>query len=175
VWTELGRVHAHWRGKRPRGVPVVDATFWRGLCDRTLVAVRGALTRTGDDAFAAAGRAVLAWRDDPRVTRALATMPRTLVHGDPHRGNVLVGPEGAVLIDWGNARVAPAALDLAILVAQGAVVPAALAGTAPEEERAWADLHANVQYLGFACDHLGAARVTEMVTAAIRAGSGLPS
>ncbi|WP_300016232.1 aminoglycoside phosphotransferase family protein [Pseudonocardia sp.] len=166
VWAELGGVHAHWRGRRPRGVPVVDRAYWRGLCDRTLVAVRGALARTGDDAFTVAEQLVSAWRDDPRIARALATLPRTLVHGDPHRGNILTGPDGAVLIDWGNARVAPAALDLAVLRAQGAQVPAALAATTSEQERDWADVHANVQYLGFACDHLGAPRVREMVAAA---------
>lgn len=171
IWAELGRVHAHWLGKRPRGVPVVDAAFWRGLCDRTLVAVRGALARTGDAVFGTADRAVSTWRDDPQVARALATMPRTLVHGDPHRGNVLACPGGAVLIDWGNARVAPAALDLAILQAQGGVPPAALTGTTSDAERAWADLHAHVQYLGFACDHLGAARVAEMVAHAAAAAS----
>ncbi len=194
VWEVLARVHAHWWRKRPRGLPVVDGAWWARLCDRTLVAVRGAAARTGDDAvaaaeFAAAERALSAWRADPRILAALALLPRTLVHGDPHRGNVLIGPGGGVLIDWGAARVAPAALDLAVLRAQGATVPAAYdellaeltagASTSGVVDRAWADAHVNIQYLGFAADHRGSARVTEMIDTAARAlvllGAALPT
>lgn len=161
VWRTLARVHAHWRGKRPRGVPVVDAAWWAGLVDRTLAAVRGGLARTGSAEFAEAERVLTAWRADPVVTGAFAVLPRTLVHGDAHRGNVL----GETLIDWGNARVAPAALDLAVLRAQGGVPPSWYPQPA-EAESAWAGVQVNVQYLGFAADHLGAARVGEMIEAA---------
>ena len=163
VWDTLARVHTHWYRKRPRGVPVVDAAWWAALCDRTLVAVRGG-------GYADAERALLAWREDSRILRALATLPRTLCHGDPHRGNVL----GGTLIDWGNARVAHAGLDLAVLCAQGAEVPARYTDHAPPWERHWADVQVNVQYLGFAADHLGAERVAEMVAAAASALSRLP-
>lgn len=172
VWEILARVHAHWLRKRPRGLPVVDGPWWAELCDRTLVAVRCGLVRTGDPAFADAERSLVSWRADPRILRALATLPRTLVHGDAHRGNIL----GDVLIDWGNARVAPAGLDLAVLRAQGAVVPARytdLVAAGPAWEQHWADMHVNVQYMGFAADHLGAARVAEMVTAAAAALAAL--
>jgi len=177
VWETLARVHAHWWRKRPRGVPVVGAARWRGLCDFALVAVRGAAARTGDAVFSEVADALVAWRADPWIATALAVLPRTLVHGDAHRGNVL----GSALIDWGNARVAPAGLDLATLRGQGAEVPAsyveAFDGVAPgarppgmaEVERAWADMHVQVQYLGFAADHLGAARVAEMAGTAARA------
>lgn len=161
VWELLARVHAHWRGKRPRGIPVVDAAWWAGLVDRTLVAVRGGLARTGQDAFADAERALLAWRAEPVIAVALARLPRTLVHGDPHRGNVL----GDVLLDWGNARVAPAGLDLAVLRAQGGEPPPGYPEPGPLERR-WAELHVHVQYLGFAADHLGPVRVGEMVATA---------
>jgi hypothetical protein len=162
VWRTLAAVHAHWLGKRPRGIPVVDAAWWAALCDRTLVAVRGGLARTGEREFAAAEQALLAWRTDPVITDCLARLPRTLVHGDAHRGNVL----GDTLIDWGNARVAPAALDLATLRAQGAVPPPWFAEL---QGRDWADVHVHVQYLGFAADHLGAARVGEMIATATAA------
>ena len=56
VWRTLAAVHAHWLGKRPRGIPVVDAAWWAALCDRTLVAVRGGLARTGEREFADAER-----------------------------------------------------------------------------------------------------------------------
>ncbi len=172
VWRTLARVHAHWRGRRPRGVPVIDAAWWAALCDRTLVAVRGGSARTGEREFADAERALVAWRADPAITGALARMPRTLVHGDAHRGNVLGRGEEAVLIDWGNARVAPAALDLATLRAQGGVPPADHPRPALLEQD-WADVQVHVQYLGFAADHLGAARVGEMIATAAAALSRL--
>jgi Phosphotransferase enzyme family len=170
VWDTLARVHTHWYRKRPRGIPVVDGPWWAALCDRILVAVRGGAARTGEPAFTDAERALLSWRADPRILRALATLPRTLCHGDAHRGNVL----GDVLIDWGNARVAPAGLDLAVLCAQGAEIPARYTDQAPPWELPWGELQANVQYMGFAADHLGAARVQEMLAAATAALARLP-
>ena len=166
VWRTLAAVHAHWLGKRARGIPVVDAAWWAALCDRTLVAVRGGLARTGEQEFVAAEQALLGWRADPVITDCLARLPCTLVHGDAHRGNVL----GDTLIDWGNARVAPAALDLATLRAQGAVPPPWFA---EPPGRDWADVHVHVQYLGFAADHLGAARVGEMIATATAARARL--
>ncbi|HEY2203757.1 MAG TPA: phosphotransferase [Pseudonocardia sp.] len=176
VWDLLARVHAHWWTRRPDGVPVVDAAWWGRLCERTLVAVRGASARTGEREFAAAERALLSWGADPRVAAALARLPATLVHGDAHRGNVL----GDALIDWGNARVAPPGLDLATLRAQGAADTSryeetlARCGVRPAPglgalQRDWADVQVHVQYLGFAADHLGAARVAEMIGTAAAA------
>ena len=78
--------------------------------------------------------------------------------------------EEGTLIDWGNARVAPAALDLATLRAQGAVPPPWFA---EPPGRDWADVHVHVQYLGFAADHLGAARVGEMIATATAARARL--
>jgi hypothetical protein len=168
VWAVLGRVHVHWRGKRPRGVPVVDAAWWRRMiAEHTLPAVRGAHARTGDALFAEVAGLLEQWSTDPRLEVALALLPRTLCHGDAHRGNVLLAPDGAVLVDWGNARVAPAGLDLATMRAQGAEPP----GWAElsEVERCWAQVQVHVQYMGFAADHLGAARVAEMAETAARA------
>ncbi|MFC4946377.1 phosphotransferase [Pseudonocardia sp. GCM10023141] len=187
VWQTLARVHAHWLGRRPRGLPVVDAAWWAGLCDRTLVAVEGGAARSPDPAFTDAARALRAWRADPRIVAALALLARTLVHGDPHRGNILGDADSGVLIDWGNARVAAPGLDLAVLRAQGAPAPATytelfaqLTGGASglqAVEAAWADVHVHVQYLGFAADHLGPGRVAEMIAHAAgalgRLGVGL--
>jgi Ser/Thr protein kinase RdoA (MazF antagonist) len=174
VWDVLGRVHAHWHRKRPRGVPVVDARWWWGMVTgHTLPAVRGARDRTGDPRLAEIAELLEAWSTDARLRAALALLPRTLTHGDAHRGNVLLAPDGAVLIDWGNARVAPAGLDVATLAAQGATAPTAYVEAVPdalcEVERLWAQAHVHVQYLGFAADHLGTARVVEMVETAARA------
>ena len=181
AWTALARVHAHWFRKRPRGIPVVDAGWWRSLCDRTLIPLRGALERTGEQAYAAGADLVDGWGSEPRIGAALAALPKTLCHGDAHRGNVLVDDGTARLIDWGNARVAPAGLDVATLAAQGDADPspyyeafAQLSGlNLPAELRAvewaWAQVQINVGYLGFAADHLGAARAEEMLDRAGRA------
>jgi phosphotransferase family enzyme len=175
VWDALGKVHTHWHRRRPRGIPVVDARWWwEMVVGHTLPAVRGAHGRTGEPRLAEIAELLGAWSTDSRLRAALALLPRTLTHGDAHRGNVLLDPEGAVLIDWGNARVAPAGLDVATLAAQGATAPPAY--TAPvippelrEVERLWAQVQVHVQYLGFAADHLGTERVVEMVDTAARA------
>jgi len=185
IWEVLARVHAQWWGKRPRGLPVVDAPFWRSLVDRTLVAVRGGAERTGEPEYRAAARALAGWRTDPVIEAALALLPRTLVHSDVHRGNVLVDADGPVLIDWGNARVAPADVDLAVPSAQAPCPTepyeeafAQLTGGADRRTaiaQPWAWLHVHVQYLGFAADHLGATRVAEMIDEASRAHARLRS
>lgn len=179
----LARVHRHWFGKRARGIPVVDAAWWAALCERTLVALRGGARRTGEAEYERAAGLVAEWAADPRIRAALTLLPRTLCHGDPHRGNML----GTALIDWGNARMAPAGLDLAVLEAQGrsddargrsdeaayrAEAPT-LPGPLAAVEREWARAHVHVQYLGFAADHLGAARVAEMVDTAAESLSRL--
>jgi hypothetical protein len=179
VWTALGRVHAHWCRRRPRGVPVVDAAWWATMVTgRTLPAVRGARERTGDVLFDEVEALLERWSVEPRLRAALAVLPRTLTHGDAHRGNVLIAADGGVLIDWGNARVAPAGLDLATMAAQGAEPTQAYraavgAGSTPPElhevERWWAQAHVHVQYLGFAADHLGQTRVAEMIETAANA------
>jgi aminoglycoside phosphotransferase (APT) family kinase protein len=144
------------------------------VAGHTLPAVRGAHDRTGDPRLTRIAELLEAWATDARLRAALAVLPRTLTHGDAHRGNVLLDPDGAVLIDWGNARVAPAGLDVATLAAQGAAAPPAydapeLPPDVREVERLWAQVHVHVQYLGFAADHLGTERVVEMIDTAARA------
>ncbi|MGD9991532.1 phosphotransferase [Pseudonocardia sp.] len=150
VLTMLDRVHTHWRGKRPRTVPVADAAWWRELCLQRIVPAVDPVTPS------VAAR-IRAWADDPRALHAATAVPRTLTHGDPHRGNV----RGGRLIDWGNARVAPRGFDLAVLRAQGTDV-----ATGDPSEDGWSDLAMAVAYLGFAADHLGAARVQELAAVA---------
>ena len=45
-------------------------------------------------------------------------LPKTIVHGDMHPGNVVLRADGSpVVIDWGNACIAPPMLDLANIIA----------------------------------------------------------
>ncbi|MGA8247529.1 MAG: phosphotransferase, partial [Nocardioides sp.] len=48
-------------------------------------------------------------------------------HGEPHSGNQLLTPSGRLLVDWESLKLAPAELDLRILVEAGAA-----AGADPE-------------------------------------------
>jgi len=50
----------------------------------------------------------------PTQLDALAAcgIPPTLVHGDLHQGNVLDGPDGPVVLDWGDSSVGHPLLDL---------------------------------------------------------------
>ena len=95
--------------------------------------------------------------------QVLQRLPVTLVHGDVHPGNIIRSPEGeSVLIDWGNARIAPAMLDLANVVTLGSDSWAAYfstwekAGGPPldpaqiRREYDWAVAMVNLQYLPFA-------------------------
>jgi thiamine kinase-like enzyme len=124
---------------------------------------------------------LLGWSSDGRMLAALSVLPATLAHGDLHRGNILECPGGAVIIDWGGARIAPGGLDLAVLAEQGGVDHdryhrrlAELSGrpvvpTLVEVEQQWALATGYVQYLGFAADYLGADRVGVMVERAAHA------
>jgi len=51
-----------------------------------------------------------------RLDAAAADGPAdaALVHGDLHPGNVLMSPDGPVIIDWTNHRIGPRNLDLAL-------------------------------------------------------------
>ncbi|WP_224389890.1 phosphotransferase [Pseudonocardia sp. ICBG1293] len=194
VWVTLARTHAHWRRNRPRGVPLVDDAWWAGRCAQAAERLGAAAERydaTADAGAAgvcrAAARTVGGWAADDRATTALRVLPRTVCHGDAHRGNVHLGPGGAVLLDWGNARVAPGSLDVVVLTAPPADGPAdapsspvpglyrdtlhaALGAPDPPAmvavETAWARVQAHVQYLPFAADHQGPERVDSMVRVA---------
>jgi hypothetical protein len=197
VYEVLARVHGWYLGRPPPGLPVVDPAFWRRLClDVALPAVRGAAARAPHPAYPRAAEALLAWAGDERMRAALTALPATLAHGDLHRGNILsaagaagsvagaAGSAEAVVIDWGNARIAPGGLDLAVLAEQGGVdedryhrrlaeltarpVGTELTGLPVSAElrvaeREWARATGYVQYLGFAADHLGPDRVGEMI------------
>jgi Phosphotransferase enzyme family len=50
--------------------------------------------------------------EDPQpLADALRARGTTLVHGDPHLGNVMLGPDRVVMLDWSLATRAPAAVD----------------------------------------------------------------
>jgi hypothetical protein len=115
-------------------------------------------------------------REDERVYSVLKSLPVTLTHGDVHPGNLIrAGVEQAMLIDWGNARFAPAALDLANMVDFGSpewkdylVEGERESGLKMNERQAelgfcLAEIVVNTQYLPFAVEHLPSEDARKMV------------
>jgi aminoglycoside phosphotransferase (APT) family kinase protein len=182
VYDTLAQVHAWHLRRPPRGLTRVDAAFWRRLCVQVALPAVEAAARAGAHNGYEAARALLpSWAEDARMAAALRLLPVTLVHGDMHRGNILTAAGQTTVIDWGNARIAPGGLDVAVLGEQGGTGEdhyrrrlAELTGrvTPPElveVERHWAVATGYTQYLAFAAEHLGGDRVGVMVERAARA------
>ena len=179
VWELLARVHAHWWGKRPRGLPVVDAVWWRGLVDRTLGAVRGGADRGGEPEYrtAASGAGGLARRSGDRGGARGAAPHHDALRSAPRQRPGRRRRAGAHRLGQrprrpGRGRRGRAGGRGGLLV--GGLRPgvrAALRGVDRLRaiEEPWARLHVHVQYLGFAADHLGPGRVGEMIDAATAA------
>lgn len=56
--------------------------------------------------------------------RPLAAQPRSVVHGDPHAGNILIDGDTVALLDWDEARVDASILDIAALPPAHVAAPA---------------------------------------------------
>lgn len=164
-------------------LPKWDAAFWLALLDHVDSALTAAPWPAESEAQARLRDAADQLRRAAAVLATLAALPRTLLHGDVHGGNMIVKPEdGRVyLFDWGNARIGPAAID----VVNGCSSPEAapwvgywenvrrltgkLPGAAELRAAFWLGRVAiNVQYLPFAIGHLGAARADAMARDALR-------
>ena len=113
--------------------------------------------------------------DSPVLGLAYEQLPKTLTHGDVHSGNIFdLGDDNHMLFDWGNARIAPAMLDLANMVEIGSdewntyyAAWEAAAGQSLDPEIAqlgydWATALVNIQYLPFAITHLEPDTVQDM-------------
>ncbi|MFD2081210.1 phosphotransferase family protein [Actinopolymorpha cephalotaxi] len=176
VLESLAVVHVRHVNATLPGLPVVDGTWWdngfrhvdRRLSELLPFASEPAPLHEALDL-------VRSLRGDPLLVRTPERLSRTLVHGDIHANNILAGPAGAKIIDWGAGTLGPAMLDLANLVAPGSprfavYVEAweATAGRALDLPRAnleyqWATACVNIKYLGFAAHHLGGDAVREML------------
>ncbi len=125
-------------------------------------------------------------REDEQVYSVLKSLPMTLTHGDVHPGNLIrAGVEQAMLIDWGNARFAPAALDLANMVDFGSpewkdylAAWEGESGLKMDERQAelgfcLAEIVVNTQYLPFAVEHLPSEDARRMVMKSTAAWEGI--
>jgi thiamine kinase-like enzyme len=154
----------------------VDKTFFRRTIDNALESLEKANDERPNSIFAKAQHHLKTVREAQILYKALERLPVTLTHGDVHPGNIIQSPDGySILFDWGNARVAPAMLDLANMVkidsanwddylsayevANGEAID-------PEIARlgyVWATVMVNAQYLPYAVNYLPPERTQEMM------------
>lgn len=113
-------------------VPVYDSGKWASV---VRAGAKGTLCRLEDGTYLAGkvpgartGRRLVERLAENTLSRVVARMeapvvPRTLVHGDFHEGNVLIrqasrpaGPRQLAIVDWGDARWDSGLFDLVSLV-----------------------------------------------------------
>jgi hypothetical protein len=165
VVESLARVHAHFGSRLDQlgWLHRLDADAVRQALDTALQALEVAQRRQPHALLAQAYGALASAGQDPAIPAALQALPVTLTHGDVHPWNIVRMPgERAVLIDWGNARLAPPMLDLANLIEIGSEnwetylsVWGKVTGEAMDPNLAclgyhWATVMINLQYLPYA-------------------------
>jgi Phosphotransferase enzyme family len=119
LFDTLARLHHRYQGGADLSpsIPRVTAAWWRSLClDWVAPQLREYAARHPPETIERARALVARAADLPAASVFLDELQPTLLHGDVHPGNVLADDSRATLIDWGNSRVGPAALDLANLV-----------------------------------------------------------
>jgi hypothetical protein len=101
----------------------------------------------------------------PALREAADSLPRTLTHGDMHPGNIVARADGTpVIIDWGNACLAPPMLDLANIIGLGStdweIYLAAFEAAGGQLDPAtltrafwWARAVTGLMYVPWAADH----------------------
>lgn len=170
VWT-LVRIHAYFTSRVPDlegavRLARVDGIFFRGVFERALESLKQLIGRQELPGLAESYKRLEDANYSGIFEAALESQPLTLTNGDVHPGNIIQSPEGqSVLIDWGNARLAPAMLDLANLVeidspnwslylaAWEQVTGQALDAFLARQGYFWAVAMVNLQYLPFASTH----------------------
>ncbi|GAB3402526.1 phosphotransferase [Flindersiella endophytica] len=145
VAESLAALHAHFLDSGPlETATVIDADWWRAACEQQKL-----------QQFADAGRPALqplvdrarSWSTDPAALDALAGLPRTLLHGDVHRNNVVVNDGTGRLVDWESGLYGVPQLDLITFGGPGSPGHESYAATwraltgqdtaAPEWRRGW--------------------------------------
>ena len=121
-------------------------------------------------------------RQNEQIFQALQRLPVTLTHGDMHPTNMIHQQNGeTILLDWGNARIAPAMLDIANLIEIGSQgwqtyldAWQEVSGEAMDLRLAqlgyhWATIMVNSMYLPYAVWHSTLEHVGRMVGKVVEA------
>jgi aminoglycoside phosphotransferase (APT) family kinase protein len=180
VFDTLAAIHHHWEGQTGElsGLISIDTRWWRHLCLEYLAPRLEAL---GSDLTKRAAGAVAATAGDERIAAALDHLPVTLVHGDMHEANMIVGAAATTIIDWGDARRGPAMLDVANIARRGSPMEqrylrererlsgVAIAPDTVEIGHRWAQAQITTQYLAYVAEHRPAAELEAMLQARERA------
>ena len=166
VLTTLARVHAAIRAELPDWLWTCDAGHIDRLqqgSERALAASARFEAETPNHAAWAARFTTAA--ASPALREAAEQLPRALTHGDMHPANIIRRADGSpVIIDWGNACLAPPMLDLANIIEFGspqwatyvaAYEAAGGAFDAQVAERAywWAKAVTSLMYIPWAVDN----------------------
>ena len=107
VLSMLARIHTDFEENYQHldYLPVADEVYVTGLIETALKSVR---------AFTKATRVLKDVQSNAELLHStLREIPMTLLQGDVHPGNIIQLSDGAVLVDWGNARIGARTLDLA--------------------------------------------------------------
>ena len=119
VIESLARVHAYFapRVGQLDWLPCLDVEAFYGTFDSGLQSLEAAQDRQHNTLLKQAHSELKLATEDVVIVAALKRLPVTLTHGDVHPWNIVRLLDGrSVLIDWGNAKIAPAMLDLANLI-----------------------------------------------------------
>ena len=186
VIESLAQLHTHFSSRVTQfegldGLYRVDGPFFRRTFSNALDALEKLRAEQPYAIRADLHRRLQVASESPVFEAALDILPVTLVHGDVHPGNIIHSPgERPVLIDWGNARIAPAMLDLANVVDIDSVNWATYvrawegaSGEALDHRMArlgyyWATAMVNLQYMPFAAGHTPE-NVPEMIVRTLNA------
>jgi hypothetical protein len=184
VICDLARLHTHFLGRVEEFDYLfrVETNFFRRTFDNALEIVERAEREKPHPIFTETRQELVAARENERLYQTLASLPLTLTHGDVHPGNIIQPSQGsAILIDWGNARVAPAMLDVANLIKLGSkswqqylnawteAAQEPLNSQLAQLGYHWATIMVNAQYLPYAVDFTPLENVAQMVTKIVEA------
>jgi thiamine kinase-like enzyme len=173
----LASVHAFYAAHPDAldSLPRLDSAYIDSLLDYITLHLDEHREKLTEPVYDAVQGQLTILRDTSILARTLERLPMTLTHGDVHPGNVIQLKSGQhILFDWGNARIAPAMLDLANMVNMDTdewnLYLSAwndAAGRPLDLESArlgytWATAMVNLQYLPFAIGYLDASAVTAM-------------
>ena len=115
-------MHYHFQHQTERFAHLfrVGRIFFAHTLTQAVEALEEATLETQNPIFKRGQAELRKIRESKLLFQTLESLPVTLTHGDMHPTNMIRLSDGrTVLLDWGNARLAPAMLDIANLIPMG--------------------------------------------------------